>query len=215
MDYKLEDIFNLKKVNQILERIASTFDVAVVMVDYEGVPVVSSHNFRLFCLAARSNPEERKRCVKCDVFAGLEAVRLNRPLLYCCHNNIVNASVPIVVGDNYLGAILLGQVIIEDSSEKIRVPSLLSGSDSSETWRNNRLNEYIDDLYEQVPKIEYSKLEKLALLIDSFTQYTIEQAVAMQRNRQNYEHVLRCASPSVGAVQDSAAYGDTVKSHSP
>ena len=54
---------------------------------------------------------------KCDSLAGLEAVRLNQPFIYLCHCGIVDVAVPITVGDQYLGAVMFGQVRISNGSD--------------------------------------------------------------------------------------------------
>ena len=123
--YDLKTILNIPLFETLQDMIAKTTGTAIITVDYKGIPV-TRHSCRTeFCTVIRENPVSRKRCFRCDALAGLEAVRLNSPFIYLCHCGIVDAAVPVVVGDRYLGAVMFGEVRLSDNSADVKVERLV------------------------------------------------------------------------------------------
>ncbi|MEI3062813.1 MAG: PocR ligand-binding domain-containing protein [Oscillospiraceae bacterium] len=115
--FDIKTILDIPRWEAVQDQLAKATGTAIITIDYKGTPI-TKHSMRTdFCNIIRENPISRKRCQKCDSLAGLEAVRLNQPFIYLCHCGIVDVAVPITVGDQYLGAVMFGQVRISNGSD--------------------------------------------------------------------------------------------------
>ena len=115
--FDIKSILDIPRWEAVQDQLAKATGTAIITIDYKGTPI-TKHSMRTdFCSIIRENPISCKRCQKCDSLAGLEAVRLNQPFIYLCHCGIVDVAVPITVGDQYLGAVMFGQVRISNGSD--------------------------------------------------------------------------------------------------
>ncbi|MDD2955621.1 MAG: PocR ligand-binding domain-containing protein [Oscillospiraceae bacterium] len=188
-DWDMRSIFDIPELETMQDSLAEESGLAIITIDYRGIPV-TKHSMRTdFCSVIRENPVSRKRCYKCDSLAGLEAVRMDRPFIYLCHCGIVDAAIPVTVGEKYLGAMMLGQVrlISEDSSKVERLISEISSfrpeCDSS------RMN--LMELYNRLPVMDYKTVEHYVNCAASFVRYTVSQAIKRHTEMLSYEYLLR------------------------
>ena len=116
-EFDLKGILDIPLWEKVQDQLAKATGTAIITIDYKGPPI-TKHSMRTdFCSITRESPKSRKRSQKCDSLAGLEAVRRNQPFIYLCHCGIVDVAVPITVGDQYLGAVMFGQVRISNGSD--------------------------------------------------------------------------------------------------
>lgn len=150
-------ITNLVDVDQ-LQRLQNQFseatDLAIIAVDYKGTPVTEAHGFTPFCALMRMDPARRRLCYSCDAHGGLQAAIDGRPHIYRCHAGLVDFSVPITVGKQYVGAILCGQVQL---AERNADPDFVLVGDDS--WRANRR---LLPLLDEVPVASLRKMRAAA-----------------------------------------------------
>lgn len=118
MTVELKNILDLEKWEKLQESLALSTRLAIILVDYKGRPVTKHSQVQPFCQLVRHSPELSKLCEKCDARGGLEAVRTGQPFIYRCHFNIVDMAIPIIVDDQYVGAIMAGEVLLEDHQEE-------------------------------------------------------------------------------------------------
>lgn len=106
----------------ILQRIQDTFakamGVAAVTVDQHGAPVTKTSNFCNLCLLIRSSPKGLQRCCKSDADGGRKAIEKGGPTDYICPGGLMDAAAPLVIDDQYVGAILCGQVIPAEAQQE-------------------------------------------------------------------------------------------------
>ncbi|MDR0884824.1 MAG: PocR ligand-binding domain-containing protein [Clostridiales Family XIII bacterium] len=107
---KLTDIMDIKKWQIIQDSLAEITGLAIITADYKGTPVTRHSGCQPFCRLVRADEELKLYCEKCDSRGGFEAMRIKKPYIYTCHYGIIDAAIPIVVNDSYLGAVLIGQV---------------------------------------------------------------------------------------------------------
>lgn len=188
-DYDLKTILNIPLFEAMQDILAKTTGTAIITVDYKGTPV-TRHSCRTdFCGVIRENPVSRKRCFRCDALAGLEAVRLNRPFIYLCHCGIVDAAVPVVVGDRYLGAVMFGQVRLSDNSADVKVERLVGEITSLQRDDAERARELMEK-YERIPKMEYSRVVEIAEMLEAIVRYIVCQAMDRHSRDLTYEWML-------------------------
>lgn len=170
----IRKVINIEKFQHLQDDIADVTGLAVLTSDYKGVPVTRHSRRCEFCTVMRSIPEYRELCEKSDARGGLEAARLKRPYIYRCHMGLVDFAVPIIIENNYLGAIFAGEVFPE------------AGEDDKELERiyynRERLKVLEDDprlrnLYRSLPSMSIDKIETVAQLIYHFSTYIIEEAI--------------------------------------
>ncbi len=188
-DYDLKTILNIPLFEAMQDILAKTTGTAIITVDYKGTPV-TRHSCRTeFCSVIRENPVSRKRCFRCDALAGLEAVRLNRPFIYLCHCGIVDAAVPVVVGDRYLGAVMFGEVRLSDNSADVKVERLV-GEITSLQREDTECARELMEKYERIPKMEYSRVVEIAEMLEAIVRYIVCQAMDRHSQALTYEWML-------------------------
>ncbi|MBO5278768.1 MAG: PocR ligand-binding domain-containing protein [Lachnospiraceae bacterium] len=105
----IRDFFDLNLLDQIMKDWSMATGMATIAVDNEGNYISSEIGFTDFCMKyTRGSQEGCRRCVKCDN----ECTGT-----YFCHAGLMDFSVDIMVGDNYLGKIIGGQVLPSEPDE--------------------------------------------------------------------------------------------------
>jgi len=117
-EIRMADFVNLSVLQRIQDTFAKAMDVAAVTVDRNGKPVTATSNFSQVCLMVRSTPAGLKRCQWCDAEGGRRANDIRRPYAYLCAGGLLDAAAPIIIGGEYVGSILCGQVIPSDAQEE-------------------------------------------------------------------------------------------------
>ena len=194
----------------VQDQLAALTRTAIITIDYKGIPV-SKHSMRTaFCTVIRENPVTCKRCYRCDALAGLEAVRRNEPFIYLCHCGIVDVAVPIVVGEQYLGAVMFGQVRLPDGDRDGQVSRLVNEISSFRPGEHG-VREDLMEMYEQLPEMEYSRIVEIANLINSVVRYIVGRVVQNRSDRMAYEWVMRSSlPPQLDWQQDADAPGEKI-----
>lgn len=153
-EISITNLVDLDQLQRLQDQFSEATDLAIISVDYKGTPVTEAHGFTSFCALMRLDPATRKLCYSCDAHGGLQAAIEGRPHIYRCHAGLVDFSVPITVGKQYVGAILCGQVqLAERNSDPDYV---LVGDDS---WRANRR---LLPLLDEVPVASLRKMRAAA-----------------------------------------------------
>ncbi len=153
-EISVTNLVDLEQLQRLQNQFSEATDLAIIAVDYRGVPVTDAHGFTPFCQVMRMDPARRKLCYSCDAHGGLQAAIEGRPHIYRCHAGLVDFSVPITVGNQYVGAILCGQVQL---AERNADPDfVLTGDDS---WRANRR---LLPLLDEVPVASLRKMRAAA-----------------------------------------------------
>ena len=105
----LRDFFDLNLLDSIMKDWSLATGMATIAVDNEGNYITSEIGFTDFCIKyTRGSSEGLRRCVKCDN----ECTGT-----YFCHAGLMDFSIDIMVGDNYLGKIIGGQVLPNEPDE--------------------------------------------------------------------------------------------------
>lgn len=112
---KMKDYIDLDVLQRIQDTFAQAMSVGAVTVDLKGNPVTRVSNFSKLCLLIRSTPEGLQRCKNCDALGGSKASQMRRPYPYICGGGLLDAAAPITIDGVFVGSILCGQVIPQDS----------------------------------------------------------------------------------------------------
>lgn len=221
-EFDLRALLDIPLWEAVQDQLALLTGTAIITIDYKGNPITKHSGRTAFCSVIRENPTFRKRCYRCDALAGLEAVRLGRPYVYLCHCGIVDAAVPIIVEDQYLGAVMFGQVRIPRSDTDAKVERLVNEISSFQAEMGNSCSELVD-MYGRLPEMEYARIMRIADMIGAVVNYIVDRAINNRTDSQGHfwpAHVsTEPTEPKVAAsqtppVQTSSVSGDIAKSSS-
>ena len=171
---RINKILDLKKWKRLQDSLATVTKLAILTVDYKGIPVTSHSSCQAFCQSVRKDPELLPYCQKCDSRGGLEAVRINSPYVYLCHFNIVDIAIPITVDDKYLGAVMAGQVKLSDPENGTDLEQIVTSKNPAlQLQKQEHLREYYNDL----PTMTYEEVVKISNMLFLLCNYIIEEAL--------------------------------------
>jgi len=172
--FNLKEITNQNKWISIQDSIADVTGLAIITVDYKGVPVTKHSRCQKFCKIMREDMETAKYCQKCDSRGGLEAVRLNKSYIYLCHANILDFAIPIIVEGKYVGAIMAGQVLLTESETKYKLEKIAHDPLLEDRFKGNiKLWEY----YKMLPVYTMDQIERMMRMIENISKYIVGDAV--------------------------------------
>lgn len=106
----ITDLIPLERLQEVQDQFTTAMGMAAILVDYRGKPVTSASGFTDFCSTMREDEKGRAGCYSCDAHGGLQAAIRGTSHIYLCHTGLVDFSIPLMAGDEYLGAMLCGQV---------------------------------------------------------------------------------------------------------
>jgi ligand-binding sensor protein/AraC-like DNA-binding protein len=191
---QLANIINIYRWEQLQDHIANVTKMAIITADYKGVPVTKHSNCQPFCEMVRKDKDLSAYCEKCDSRGGVEAMRLNAPYIYLCHYNILDAAIPIVINNVYMGAVLIGQVLLSEKQDIEKLEQICRSSDKvfygkeklafEQHWRKiphlslGRVKTIVNMLYYLCGYIINEAAEKDAIL-----QITLTQGQVLERGR--------------------------------
>lgn len=196
---QLDYIINANNFQKLQDTMADATEMAMLTVDYKGIPITTHSRCSDFCRKVRSNPAYSELCNKCDARGGLEATRLQKPYVYICHMGLLDFAVPLIVGDQYIGAILAGQVLIGDEAEKESLEKIV-------TRKHTKLDltdeAELQVLYEKLSVMTLDRVEAVANMVFQISNYVVEEAL-LKINLNEMNHQLLTRS-SINSVTDNA-----------
>lgn len=151
--------------------LATSTGLAVITVDYKGMPLTRHSGCNDFCRMLRDSPDYGDRCEKCDSFGGVEAARSKEAFLYLCHANIVDVAVPIIINELYLGAVMAGQVRLENNAESHAVEPVYKMTDLNRVFSQSKA---MQEAYQRLPVMTYKKVVATAKIIETICQYMVK-----------------------------------------
>lgn len=180
----MQSIFDLDKWERLQDSLASVTRLAILTVDYKGNAVTEHSGCQSFCKAVRQDEDLLPYCQKCDSRGGLEAVRSNKPYIYLCHYNIIDIAVPVIIDDQYVGAVMAGQVRLSDPSGSTELEQILTSKNRklySEKW------EKLKDHYADLPVMSYAEIVTISDMLSRLCSYIVEEAKQKQQVTQLLE----------------------------
>lgn len=166
-------IFNPEKFQKIQDDISIASELAIITVDYKGVPITAHSNCSEFCKKMRSS-KHGVYCEKCDSHGGLEAARIGKPFIYLCHAGLIDFAIPIIVDGLYLGALMAGQVLLDEENSENMPERILQGV--SNTLELASAPEFKRS-YALLPVMRLEKVVALANMLSHIGDYCVEKAV--------------------------------------
>lgn len=112
------NIYDLAKkgvLTEIQEKLYQVTNMAFVTVDYRGEPVTEISGCTEFCTCRRKYSCYKKSCCLSNAYGGATAAINSEPYIYRCPAGLIEIAIPIIIDQQYMGALVGGQVRCEES----------------------------------------------------------------------------------------------------
>ena len=183
----LEDIIDIKKFQKIQDDIAAATGIAIITVDYIGKALTNHSGCSEFCKLIRANDLYSHLCERCDSRGGVEAARLKKTYIYVCHKGLIDFATPIIVNGQYLGALMAGQVLIEENKE-LDLENIVSVETNFDTLVEK---EKLEKAYSKLPVVSFEKVESLAEMMSHISNYIVEECSSKMLQKELDEKKLK------------------------
>lgn len=167
----LENLVQACDFQKLQDEVATATKIACITVDYTGKPITQHSKCSNFCKAVRENPELKYLCEKCDSRGGLEAARLKQPYMYICHMGIVDFAIPIIYQNLYIGAVMCGQLLINED-DKHDLEHIISEQSDINFSPESQL------LFKELPVLKKSDVEANIRMISYICNYRMSSVLS-------------------------------------
>lgn len=167
-------ILNIEKWEIIQDFLSTVTGMAMITIDYKGMPVTKHSMCCDICKIMRNNPDTAIHCQKCDSRAGFEAVRINKPYIYLCHCNIVDVAIPISVDGKYIGAVMAGQVLLSDDDDADLLERMYSDFKFESRIESDA---GLREKYDRLHKLSYNRIKNIADMLWHISNYIVADAI--------------------------------------
>lgn len=184
----IRDIFQNDRFQQIQDALASSINLAIITVDYKGIPITEHSSRTEFCTIMRESEHFRKLCERCDSRGGLEAARTRSYYIYLCHAGLVDLAIPIVVNNNYLGAVMVGEVLLANKEDNFKLEQILHSFENTVSFENvNTLR-----AYKSLSYMPLDKIKAIANMLLSIVTIMVDETrlrLSINELQKNQEHI--------------------------
>lgn len=178
MKSSLKDLINFDKVNVLLENFNKATGFVTAILDAEG-NVLSKSGWRQICTEFhRKHPETSKKCTISDLKLTGKLTDGEKYHCHNCLNGLVDASVPIIINDEFVGNLFTGQFFLEKPNrEFFKKQAIQYGFDEKS---------YLDAL-DQVPIVTKSQVNHVMGFLKSMTELISEMTQQSFKQNELYE----------------------------
>ncbi|WP_066676311.1 PocR ligand-binding domain-containing protein [Clostridium septicum] len=165
----LSDLIDVTLLQDIQDKLAEITGLAFNIVNFRGDPINKYSNFCSFCKAIRDTDEGFKLCRSANAHGGLEAAIRQKPYMFKCPAGLVDVAIPIIIDNQYVGAIFFGQV-------RTNAEDYLLSKESKNISR--LLKKYPDfkKYYNDIGYIDYNKIKAIYSLVETIINQLINKS---------------------------------------
>lgn len=115
----IRDIFDVATLQRIQDSYAKITRLGMGFCDPNGVPITEHCFAHEFCSKYTKGSEiGNKYCTACDSKAARKAAEIKAKYIYNCYNGLVDFVAPIMIGDQLIGSLHGGQVLLEKMNDE-------------------------------------------------------------------------------------------------
>ena len=155
-EVSLQGIFGEDGLKELLYTMAAATGFSFSVIDYRGKTLIDSKIQNEYCMKYMNQPQICGECQMSAAFAAAKAAIKCGPYIYSCPQGFVSIAVPVIVNDQYLGAIVGGRVRCEEGLLDEKEAAVCSGHERKEEE---------DRLFHSVEKLTRRKLLAIADLM--------------------------------------------------
>lgn len=187
MDYKLQDLINVKDLQDLMGLLYEVGHFATGIIDNDS-NVLTGHGWTDLCVKFhRINPETLSHCVKSDIYILEHMGEANPTLLYKCPHGLVEGATPIYIDGTHVGNIFVGQFFFEQ-------PDIEFFRAQAKKYSFNE-DEYIQAV-KKVPVLTADEVDHNLAFLRKFTEIIGEMGLT-QKKIQEAERSLQIAHDSL------------------
>lgn len=156
----LMGLFGCEALENLEKRLAEATDFSFSIIDYKGRQIVKDYNQNAYEEYLKRTGEDSS-CQMQAAFAAAKSAITNVPYIYLCRCGLIKVAVPIVLKDQYLGAIICGFIRCDDldyedpiTKTKVIERDFSLDHDHSE-----------DRYFNQIPIFKAQKIQAIANLV--------------------------------------------------
>jgi ligand-binding sensor protein len=113
MEYKLQDLIDVPKFQELLDSLYNTFELPTAIVDKEG-NVLTLSGWQKICVKYhRANPATEKQCRQSDQYISSHILEGNPSVTYRCPMGLIDIATPIIIDGSHVGNVFIGQLFLE------------------------------------------------------------------------------------------------------
>lgn len=207
---------DMQAINQVLDMeywetlqhsIAEVTGMAIVTVDNRGIPVTTHSCCSEFCKMVRNDEMLGQYCQKSDARGGWEGFRTMQPYIYNCHFSIIDIAIPIVVKENYLGAVIAGQIKLDDGNASSELEQVYKHIDQMKIEKKKI---ELADYYEKLPIFSVEQCDKIMKMLYNTCQYIIKVTMLEDHLEHRKQKALKIKDSSVNDNHISSISEDSV-----
>lgn len=186
----LKDIIESSLFKNLQEVLSQIVGLAYNIVDFKGNPVMTYSGFSNFCKKVRNTEKGMSICCSSNAHAGLESAIKKEPYIFICPYGLIDISIPIIANDEYLGAVLLGQI----RTNKNKFLSLKGLNDCSNQIEKDC---YLKKEYYNTKYIEHDKIISMASLVYNSVNQLIQQIIEEKLQKEKLQEELKTSKLKV------------------
>lgn len=116
---RLMDLIDVESMQIIQRGFSLVTGIATAVLDENGDAISRSEKREKFCFGLiRATAAGEENCRECDRAGARRAMRRGEAVVYQCHAGLCDIAAPIVVDGRFLGALVGGQIVVEESSDE-------------------------------------------------------------------------------------------------
>jgi PAS domain S-box-containing protein len=199
----LLDLVEIKKLDEILDKLTIATGVSCIITEVDGSPLTKAHNFTSLCSNyCRSTPEGKKKCYQSDQYGGKISAQNKKFVIYECFNaGLLDCASPIIVNGYHIASVLLGQVRDKEIERDVAIKG-------AQSIGIEDIDGYLREL-EQVPLVSADKLTKIAGLMEVITrtisELAIQNYIIQKRSRRYLDRVINSVSDCIVATDEKSS----------
>lgn len=150
VDNRLDELIDKKTWYELQKHMAVVSNITTQIIDFYGNPVTDYSYMNPFCEYIQKNENLNGYCKKCKSRGAVEAVQRHKPYIHLCPFDLIEISVPIVIGNECLGSISGGQVALLVPEAGEHLEHLVEKRNMNEILKNDTIKK----MYDQTPKMK-------------------------------------------------------------
>ena len=192
MGYRLQDLIDVPKFQELLDRAYDAFDLASAILDNKANVLTASGWQKLCTDFHRVNPKTLEKCQASDMYI-LDHLEDAKPSVsYNCALGLVDCATPIFIDGEHLGNVFIGQFFT-------KAPDLEHFRAQAETFGFD-VEAYLEAV-RRVPVISQDKMDRSLAFVRSFTEFVGQIGLERLRDLQTTEALRQSEARFKGLVE--------------
>lgn len=117
-EVSLIGLFGKQFLEEMQNKLAEATGVSFFIIDYKGEPVTKGEKEEKFCKERKKEDEKCSECQISRAFAAAKSAIKNCTHIFTCPNGLVHMAIPIIVNNQYIGAMVGGPIRCEEKALK-------------------------------------------------------------------------------------------------